>query len=56
MQFAAAGAAIGGLISAGINARRGRLGRIITDAKSFAHGVNTKQESMKVNFAKAIIH
>lgn len=54
MQFAAAGAAIGGLISAGINARRGRLGRIVTDAKSFAHGVNTKQESMKVNFAKAL--
>ena len=50
MQYAA----IGGLISAGINARRGRLGRIVTDAKSFAHGVNTKQESMKVNFAKAL--
>lgn len=54
MQIAGAGAAIGGLISAGINARRGRLGRIITDAKSFAHGVNTKQDAMKVNFAKAL--
>lgn len=54
MQIAATGAAIGGLISAGINARRGRLGRIVTDAKSFAHGVNTKQDAMKVNFAKAL--
>nr|DAY39796.1 MAG TPA: hypothetical protein [Caudoviricetes sp.] len=54
MQIAGAGAAIGGLISAGINARRGRLGRIVTDAKSFAHGVNTKQDAMKVNFAKAL--
>lgn len=54
MQIAGAGAAIGGLISAGISARRGRLGRIVTDAKSFAHGVNTKQDAMKVNFAKAL--
>lgn len=54
MQIAGAGAAIGGLISAGINARRGRLGRIVTDAKSFAHGANTKQDAMKVNFAKAL--
>lgn len=54
MQIAGAGAAIGGLISAGINARRGRLGRIVTDAKSFAHGVNTKQDAMKVNFTKAL--